>query len=483
MFQAMIGSIFSQLQQSFGKAERWYRSAPERSIEDAYKAAIAIKRIEDEHFDGQPITLDPSRQRAVASYFESELNQNLRLIRNRLAAFKVSRFFVSSDAAKVKTRADITRLSSRSSLNLTDYTLNPQEYTSEVETDPPQDELLRKLAFIDAVIAQYDAPPAVNNRPSNGQLHGVKSSGNRSLQKNAGLQEDGESLRSVEDSFYESEFTAAEMTGEPSQLNQSSFIPRSILRTATRFRKELNPDQGMEDEIIRDFRNSRTRTRAATRFLLLLIILPLLTQQLSKNLLIGPIVDHFEPPEQIEIQINPAVERKVLDELTIYKERLEFNNLLSPNPISNEGVTEELRRKAQGLSKTYQWELREPIRNFFADALSLVVFAILIATGKQDIAVLKSFMDEILYNLSDSAKAFILILFTDVFVGFHSPHGWEVVIERSLEHFGLPQNRDFINMFIATFPVMLDTVFKYWIFRYLNQVSPSAVATYRNMNE
>ena len=96
---------------------------------------------------------------------------------------------------------------------------------------------------------------------------------------------------------------------------------------------------------------------------------------------------------------------------------------------------------------------------------------------------MKSFFDEILYGLSDSAKAFILILFTDVFVGFHSPHGWEVIIERSLEHFGLPQNHDFINMFIATFPVMLDTVFKYWIFRYLNQVSPSAVATYRNMNE
>jgi hypothetical protein len=34
-------------------------------------------------------------------------------------------------------------------------------------------------------------------------------------------------------------------------------------------------------------------------------------------------------------------------------------------------------------------------------------------------------MDEIVYGLSDSAKAFIIILFTDMFVGFHSPHGWE----------------------------------------------------------
>ncbi|MFM8299381.1 MAG: proton extrusion protein PcxA, partial [Microcystis aeruginosa] len=73
--------------------------------------------------------------------------------------------------------------------------------------------------------------------------------------------------------------------------------------------------------------------------------------------------------------------------------------------------------------------------------------------------------------------------FTDIFVGFHSPHGWEVILEGLSRHFGLPENRQFNFLFIATFPVILDTVLKYWIFRYLNRISPSAVATYRNMNE
>jgi len=41
----------------------------------------------------------------------------------------------------------------------------------------------------------------------------------------------------------------------------------------------------------------------------------------------------------------------------------------------------------------------------------------------------------------------------------------------------------FNGAFIATIPVILDTLFKYWIFRYLNRLSPSAVATYRTMNE
>lgn len=102
---------------------------------------------------------------------------------------------------------------------------------------------------------------------------------------------------------------------------------------------------------------------------------------------------------------------------------------------------------------------------------------------KRQIEVLKSFIDEIIYGLSDSAKAFIIILFTDVFVGFHSSHGWEILLEGISKHLGISPSRDFIFLFIATFPVILDTIFKYWIFRYLNRISPSAVATYRNMNE
>ncbi len=115
--------------------------------------------------------------------------------------------------------------------------------------------------------------------------------------------------------------------------------------------------------------------------------------------------------------------------------------------------------------------------------MALFAFTLLLLNSQREIAILKSFIDDLVYGLSDSAKAFIIILFTDVFVGFHSPHGWEVILEGLSRHWGLPENHDFIFLFIATFPVILDTVFKYWIFRYLNRISPSAVATYRNMNE
>jgi lipoprotein signal peptidase len=56
-------------------------------------------------------------------------------------------------------------------------------------------------------------------------------------------------------------------------------------------------------------------------------------------------------------------------------------------------------------------------------------------------------------------------------------------LKGDLKRFGFPENKGFIFLFIATVPVIADTIFKYWIFRYLNRSSPSAVATYHNMNE
>ncbi len=45
-------------------------------------------------------------------------------------------------------------------------------------------------------------------------------------------------------------------------------------------------------------------------------------------------------------------------------------------------------------------------------------------------------------------------------------------------HLGFARNKHIISCFVSTFPVILDTVFKYWIFRHLNRISPSIVANY-----
>jgi hypothetical protein len=117
-----------------------------------------------------------------------------------------------------------------------------------------------------------------------------------------------------------------------------------------------------------------------------------------------------------------------------------------------------------------------------ADLAALLAFVVVCITSREELRVLRGFFDEAVYGLSDSAKAFAIILFTDIFVGFHSPEGWTVLLGGIANHFGFPARENFVLLFIATFPVILATIFKYWIFRYLNRVSPSSVATLRGMN-
>uniref|UniRef100_A0A251VEM7 Cytochrome f n=1 Tax=Helianthus annuus TaxID=4232 RepID=A0A251VEM7_HELAN len=56
--------------------------------------------------------------------------------------------------------------------------------------------------------------------------------------------------------------------------------------------------------------------------------------------------------------------------------------------------------------------------------------------GNKELVILNSWAQEFLYNLSDTIKAFSLLLLTDLCIGFHSPHGWELMIGFVYKDFG-----------------------------------------------
>lgn len=475
----MNRSVWAKLKQSLAAAEQWYRRTPERALNDAYEAAQAIKRLEDQYSSGTTIDLYAQGEGAVSAYLQTQISKHLKTIRMRLTEYRFCSPIIDhglEQPERRRTPQDPSRPRKVSAAAeesfTTEYTLSSEQYIAvSASTVDFSQEVLGKLQFIDSVLTRYEPwrlPP---------QDAAVNPNG---LRPNFSAATDSPpALNSARGSFYSADGTPE---GQP-KATGGRFMPRSIFKTVARFRKELDPNPQTEEEMVRDFRTARARTRSATRFLLLLIILPLLMQQISKAVLVGPVVDHFRSAVQVEAWVNPRIEEKFVAEMVSFEEKLKFQNLFTTTVRSAEEMELALKEKAAEIKEDLQRELKEPVKNIFADLISLIVFAVLIVTGKQEIATLKSWIDDVIYGLSDSAKAFIIILCTDVFVGFHSPHGWEVVMESTFEHFGLPPNQSVINMFIATFPVMLDTVFKYWIFKYLNQLSPSAVATYKNMNE
>ena len=265
-------------------------------------------------------------------------------------------------------------------------------------------------------------------------------------------------------------------------IEQTGLIPRSIIRTFERFRKQLLP--GAEMLVIQEFRISRYQVIVSVRCLITLIFVPLIVNIISKSFFIKPGVEYIWNQSQNEIFLNSYQENRALSDLHRFEEKIYFESFIdTPYFEKTENFSTEVQKRTFEIAKNYNLESIEAISNLFADFLSFLSLSFVFLILKPQIIILKAFLSESLYSLSDTTKSFLLILGTDLLVGFHSPRGWEVFLEWLLRHFGLPESSEFMSLFVATFPVFLDTVFKYWIFRSLNKISPSTVATYHNMIE
>lgn len=268
-------------------------------------------------------------------------------------------------------------------------------------------------------------------------------------------------------------------------FEKTGLIPRSIYKFFQKLIKQFDPLY--EDEVVKNFRISKYQTLFFFRYIFTIIFLPLILSNICKKTFFIPTIDYVWNKYDLQIFLNHTQEQRAYEELQHYNNELIFKNLLQKN--SSNTLTKKvfyqkhLQTKAKKLAEEFISESKESISNILTDISGFLFFVTLILRNQRQFLLFKSFIEESFYGLSDTAKAFLIIMFTDVFVGFHSSHGWEVFLESLLRHFGFPENRDFIYIFIATVPVMLDAMFKYWIFRYLNRLSPSTVATYKEMNE
>jgi hypothetical protein len=447
MKQAIGSNFIPNLKRYLRAANQQFLKTPERALDCAYEAALAIKAIENEHFAGKAIAPNSTHlSHNVSAYFQRELQKYLKVINFRLSEFKVSQSVVGLADSRYRAIA-------------------PTKYTDStvISAARPDAIALKKLKVIDEILTRYTsdlvaaAPSVALAEIERARLDIVRF-------ENQGQPVTPNLVDKVE--------TLSDATG---------VLPRSILGIFNRIQRQLDPKA--EEKVVQSFRNSRTKTLVSLKLIMLLIIVPLVTQQFAKDLLIGPIVDHFRG-DQSAIFINSAWKQEALEKLRDFEEELKFDRLIGLTPtISQTEVNHRLTDKAEEIAEEFRQEGNGAVKNVFADLLAVIAFMGILLTHQRELIVLKSFLDDLVYGLNDSAKAFIIILFTDTFVGYHSSEGWEVLLKGFARHFGLPENENLIYLFIAIVPVGMATVFKFWIFRYLNSISPSAVATYKEMNE
>nr|YP_010876960.1 chloroplast envelope membrane protein [Hechtia colossa]WHE18756.1 chloroplast envelope membrane protein [Hechtia colossa] len=187
---------------------------------------------------------------------------------------------------------------------------------------------------------------------------------------------------------------------------------------------------------------------------------------------------------QSETLLNDIQEKNVLERFIELEELFLLDEMIKEYPETHiQKLRIGIHKETIQLVKTHNEYHLHIILHFSTNIISFAILSGYFFWGNEELVILNSWVQEFLYNLSDTIKAFSILLVTDLWIGFHSTHGWELIIGSFYNDFGLAHNNQIISGLVSTFPVILDTIVKYWIFHYLNRVSPSLVVIYHSMNE
>lgn len=434
----------------------WFWNTPYRALQRAYKASKKVRNIHTNYIFCKS---KPAFQRFGSNldvYIDSILDESSFQIYWALFEFKTSRFVLTKFSNLIfkhnldlLTKTDTNRLFSNSfdreqSLTFCDINSTSLKIIN------------RKLAWIEAALA--DLEMLRNNATSTSITPILNKVYNVSLP----LSLDSTSKR-----------VAYESVG---------LVPRSITRTFARFQTELAGRS--VSVVLPEFRLAKYQATASVQYMACLIFLPWVFSTICKIIFLQPLVAHYWDTMQTQVFFNASQEQRALRRLQQIEELLWLDIVIASVPNKHlQDIAGEIHNKTLELVDIYNRESICTILNLLTDWISITCLACLLTWGKKRLAIFNSWIQELFYSLSDTMKAFFILLLTDLCIGFHSPHGWEIIITLFLEHIGFAHNKYVVSCFVSTFPVILDTVLKYWIFRHLNRISPSIVVTYHTMNE
>jgi len=490
----------------FQNITNWVKNTPERAINDAFEAAVSIKRIEEENFNGNRVANDGTFGQSVFSVFEIQLQKYLEYINSRLKFYKFS-----AKLTDLQTRPDLPQANNAiAKLTVNQQTNDPvgrgQLSANQLAGNSRRFSLYQKLAFIDYTLERY-------NKASDRTIDITADTPRNSA---AGLPRDNPEAQEDEkfQLFKGDRVKSYRQTRQPVTPIEKSILPGSFLKAFDRVKRNLSDSYTeYERDIVEELRQSRQRINKAIRYIILLIIAVLAVQILSKTLIYSPMINSFVDNKTMAVRFSPAIEERAFAELRAAKEKIEFDFMIKSimreqseshglRDITQEKVTEPpiaeqenkarspeeslevlIREESLTILRKYNAESLNGVKNLLADITAAFVFYLFLLSGRQELITIKEFLDEFLYSLNDNAKAFLIIISTDTFVGFHSSEGWDALLTIIFQHFGLPENKILAQSFISTVPVFLDGLFKFWIFQYLTQASPATATIYREMNE
>nr|YP_009864760.1 chloroplast envelope protein [Uvularia grandiflora]ANO44926.1 envelope membrane protein [Uvularia grandiflora]QKE32755.1 chloroplast envelope protein [Uvularia grandiflora] len=226
----------------------------------------------------------------------------------------------------------------------------------------------------------------------------------------------------------------------------------------------------------------KKKTLNSLSYIVVIVFLPWWVS-LSFNKSLEPWVTSWWDTRQSEIFLNDIQEKNLLERFIELEELSLLDEIIEYPEIHIQKLRIGIHEETVQLVKTHNEYYLHILLHFSTNIICFAILSGYFFLSNEELVILNSWVQEFLYNLSDTIKAFLILLVTDLWIGFHSTHGWELMIGSVYSDFGLAHNDQIISGLVSTFPVILDTIVKYWIFHYLNRVSPSLVVIYHSMNE
>nr|YP_010291027.1 envelope membrane protein [Juncus bufonius]ULQ66617.1 envelope membrane protein [Juncus bufonius] len=193
-------------------------------------------------------------------------------------------------------------------------------------------------------------------------------------------------------------------------------------------------------------------------------------------------ITHWWNTNQSETLLNYIQERHVLERFIEVEELFLLDGVIKEYPkTSIKKLPIGIQKETIQLVKTENKYNLDILFNFSTNIISFTILSSYLILSNEELCILNSWSQEFLYNLSDTKKAFLILLVHELGMGYHSTRGWELLIGLLYDDFGLAHKSLIPSVLVSILPVIFDAIFKYGIFHYLNRVSPSLVVIYHSM--
>lgn len=242
---------------------------------------------------------------------------------------------------------------------------------------------------------------------------------------------------------------------------------------------------GEDDDILYEDRVFRYASFNSAKFLAVLVIVPWALDFLVHDYVLLPFLDRYVKTVPLAAQMLDVRKSQKLEMVKALKfekarYRLEVEIGKSP-PLSDEELYLELRHKALELRDEWRLENRKAFANIWSDMVFGVSLFLLLYFNQNQVALLRFTGYKLLNNITDTGKAFLIILITDIFLGYHSESGWQTLLEVLVEHYGLEIDQAAITVFVCLVPVVVDACVKLWLFKFLPRLSPKVANIFQEM--